>query len=150
MRNKKMTTIASGEKKRDPLLVVVIDDDYDVLEWCRVILEFDGFVVECFYDIEEAYAFMQRSKPDIILSDLMMADLNSGFDFAQRIRETPDLAQVPIIILTAASSRLGFDFSPKSEDDLKAMHVDAYFSKPVDQTLLSKMHELIARNTRSL
>ncbi len=141
-----MVNGTSGEAKRDHLLVVVIDDDYDVLEWCRVILECDGFAVECFYDMEQAYIFMQSRKPDLVLSDLMMADLNSGFDFAQRIKETPGLERVPIIILTAASSRLGFDFSPKSEADLQAMHVDAYFSKPADPVLLlSKIHELIAR-----
>ncbi len=141
-----MADIPSEEEKCRQSLVVVIDDDYDVLEWCRVILECDGFAVECFYDMEQAYIFLQRRKPALVLSDLMMADLNSGFDFAQRIKETPGLERFPIIILTAASSRLGFDFTPKSEVDLQAMHVEAYFSKPADPALLlSKIHELIAR-----
>lgn len=147
-RNTEMVNAASEKTKQKQSLVVVIDDDYDVLEWCRVILEFDGFTVACFYDIEKAYAFMQSHHPDIILSDLMMAELNSGFDFARRIKQTPGLAHVPIIILTAASSRHGFDFSPKNDTDLKAMHVDAFFSKPVDQAvLLSKIHELIAKTS---
>ncbi|OQC04414.1 MAG: Gliding motility regulatory protein [Candidatus Hydrogenedentes bacterium ADurb.Bin101] len=141
-----MADIPSEEEKCRQSLVVVIDDDYDVLEWCRVILECDGFAVECFYDMEQAYIFLQRRKPALVLSDLMMADRNSGFDFAQRIKETPGLERFPIIILTAASSQLGFDFTPKSEVDLQAMHVEAYFSKPADPALLlSKIHELIAR-----
>ncbi len=147
LRNITMVDVASVEKKREQSLAVVIDDDYDVLEWCRVILEFNGFSVECFYDLEKAYAFIKSRKPDIILSDLMMSDLNSGFDFAQRIKETIGLEEIPIIIMTAASSRYGFDFTPKTDDDLRAMHVDAYFSKPVDpKILLSKIHELILKN----
>lgn len=125
--------------------VVVIDDDYDVLEWCRTILEMDGLSVECFFEPEAAYAHMCGSKPDIILSDLMMSHLDSGFDFAQRIKETPELSNIPIIIITAASSRHGFDFCPRTDDDLKAMHIDAYFTKPADpKQLLAKVHELIA------
>lgn len=141
-----MIDIASEQEKREKALVVVVDDDYDVLEWCRVVLEFAGFNVECFYEPEKAYIFMSDRKPDMVLCDLMMGELNSGFDFARRIKQTPTLANVPIIIMTAASSRYGFDFSPKTSADLDSMQVDAYFSKPVDQReLVAKIHELIAR-----
>lgn len=125
-------------------LIVVIDDDYDVLEWCRIILEMEGFAVECFFDPDNAFLFMKEHIPDVIVSDLMMANLDSGFDFARRIKETPQLRNVPVIIMTAASSRYGFDFSPKTEADLKEMHIDAYFTKPADpKLLLSKIHELL-------
>jgi DNA-binding response OmpR family regulator len=137
---------AQGQEKPEKKLIVVIDDDYDVLEWCRVVLEMDDFAVECFFDPEKAYGFMLDHKPGIILSDLMMAHLDSGFDFAQRIKETPALKDIPIIIMTAASSRHGFDFSPQTESDLKTMKIDAYFAKPADpKALLSKIHELISR-----
>lgn len=127
--------------------VVVIDDDYDVLEWCRLVLEPAGFAVCCFSDPESALTAMDDARPDAIITDLMMAHLDSGFDFARRVRSTPALARVPIIIMTAASSRHGFDFTPQSAADLAAMNVDAFFAKPAaPQALIAKLRELIAKS----
>lgn len=130
-------------------LVVVIDDDHDVLEWCRLILEPAGFSVQCFYESGPAFDFMAQHKPDIVISDLMMANLDSGFSVARAVKETPALAEVPVIMMTAASSRHGFDFVPRTPEDLAAMQVDAFFTKPADpKALLSKMHALLANKQR--
>ncbi len=127
-------------------LILVVDDDFDVLEWCRLILEAAGFRTACFQSGDAAYAAMQKETPALVITDLMMANLDSGFDFARSIKENPAFAHLPVIIMTAASSRHGFDFAPQTEEDLAAMHVDAYFSKPTDpQTLVAKVRELIAQ-----
>ena len=77
----------------------------------------------------------------------MMANLDSGFDFAQQIKDAPEFARIPVIIMTAASSRHGFDFIPRSEADLEAMHVDAFFTKPADpQALIARIRALIAKS----
>ncbi len=129
-------------------LIMIVDDDFDVLEWCRLILEAAGFRTLCFQNGDDAYAAMKEERPALVITDLMMANLDSGFDFARSIKEDPDFANLPIIIMTAASSRHGFDFAPKSDEDLAAMHVDAYFSKPADQqALVAKARALIARQS---
>ncbi len=129
-------------------LIMIVDDDFDVLEWCRLILEAAGFRTLCFQNGDDAYAAMKKERPALVITDLMMANLDSGFDFARSIKEDPDFANLPIIIMTAASSRHGFDFAPKSDEDLAAMHVDAYFSKPADpQALVAKARALIARQS---
>lgn len=140
-----MAEQCTNTESKNPL-AVVIDDDYDALEWCKVILELDGFTVACFYDSNAALDYMLHHKPDVIISDLMMADLDSGFEFAEKIKKTPKLSTIPIIIITAAASRHGFDFTPRSEADLKSMHIDAFFSKPADpKALIGKIHELMAK-----
>ncbi len=136
-----------GRKKQGKCRVMVIDDDYDVLEWCRLVLEPNGFDVRCFSEPEDALADMREETPDIIITDLMMAHLDSGFDFAEKIKDAPEFARIPVIIMTAASSRHGFDFIPRSEADLKAMHVDAFFTKPAEpQALITRIRALIAKS----
>jgi len=126
-------------------LVIVVDDDFDALEWCRLVFEAAGFRVACFHDGATALEAMREETPALVITDLMMANLDSGFDFARAIKEDAAFSHVPVIIMTAASSRHGFDFEPKSEGDLAAMHVDAYFSKPADpQALVAKARSLIA------
>ena len=133
----------------DAPLIVVVDDDFDVLEWCRLILEAVGFRVACFQNSDAAYAAMKKEIPALVITDLMMANLDSGFDFARSVKESPEFSHLPVIIMTAASSRHGFDFEPKSAADLSAMHVDAYFSKPADpQALVAKVRALISGNSQ--
>ena len=130
----------------DKPLIVVVDDDFDVLEWCRLILEAAGFRVACFHSGKDAFSAMQQETPALVITDLMMDTLDSGFAFAQSVKENPEFGHLPIIIMTAASSRHGFDFDPKSDEDLAAMHVDAYFSKPADpQALVAKVRALISK-----
>lgn len=131
-------------KKKD--LIVIVDDDFDVLEWCRLVLEPAGFSTARFQQADKALEFVHSERPALVITDLMMADLDSGFNFARAIKEDPELNQIPVIIITAASSRYGFDFTPRSETDLSAMHVDAFFSKPADaNTLIASIRALIAR-----
>lgn len=126
-------------------LIVIVDDDFDALEWCRLVLEAEGFRTACYQNGDTAIAAMEAEPPALVITDLMMANLDSGFDFARSIKEDPRFHSVPVIIMTAASSRHGFDFAPKSDADLAAMHVDAYFAKPADsRALAAKVRALIA------
>jgi len=87
---------------------------------------------------KQALVRMEEEKPDLVITDLMMTTLDSGFLFARTIKEDPRYADVPVIIATSVSSALGLDFRPRTEEDRAQMHVDAYFDKPLDH------HQLIA------
>jgi response regulator RpfG family c-di-GMP phosphodiesterase len=51
---------------------------------------------------------------------------------------------VPIIIATAVSSTMGLSFRPRTDSELMAMRVDAYFDKPVSpKALVAKVAELL-------
>ena len=119
-------------------LILIVDDDYDFLEINRMILERAGYRVVTAAEPKQALVRMEEEKPDLVITDLMMTTLDSGFLFARTIKEHPRYADVPVIIATSVSSALGLDFRPRTEEDRAQMHVDAYFDKPLDH------HQLIA------
>jgi CheY-like chemotaxis protein len=127
-------------------LILLVDDDADFLEINRHILEARGYRVVCAEDPDAALAALQRARPRLIVTDLMMKSLDSGFSFARQVKDDPRYADLPVIIVTAASSACGFDFKPRTPDDLAAMRVDAYFDKPVPPAaFLQKVAELIGQ-----
>jgi CheY-like chemotaxis protein len=134
----------SGEQT----LILIVDDDYDFLEMNRFILEGAGYRVATATNPSEAMIRIDAETPDLIITDLMMTSLDAGFAFSARLRSDPRTASVPIIISTSVSSQLGLDFRPGSDEDLKAMRVDAYFDKPIEAAaLLAKVNELLEKVT---
>ena len=129
-----------------PPLILLVDDDPDFLEMNRPVLEAKGYRVVCSPDPQAALARMAEEKPHLVITDLMMKSLDSGFSFARKIKSDPRFQEIPVIIVTAVSSRLRLDFSPRSLEELAAMKADAYFDKPVaPDALLAKIQELLNR-----
>jgi two-component system phosphate regulon response regulator PhoB len=85
--------------------ILVIDDEPDLLELVRVNLRQAGFEVELAATGSEAIERLRRSPPDLIVLDLMLPDL-SGTEICRRVRADPDLAHVPIIMLTAKAAEI--------------------------------------------
>ena len=130
----------------EPALILIVDDDYDFLEINRMILEKAGYRVVTAAEPKAALVRMAEEKPDLVITDLMMTSLDSGFFFARTLKEDPRYADIPVIIATSVSSALGLDFRPRTDEDREHMHVDAYFDKPLDTTrLLATMAELLGR-----
>jgi CheY-like chemotaxis protein len=124
-------------------LILLVDDDLDFLEQNRGVLAARGYRVAGFSDPGEALQAAGREPPDLVVSDLMMKALDSGFSLARAIKSR--FPSVPVILVTAASSQRGFDFSPRGREDLAAMNADAFFDKPVDPAaLIAKVEELLA------
>jgi len=125
-------------------LILIVDDDYDFLEINRMILERAGYRVVTAAEPKQALVRMEEEKPDLVITDLMMTTLDSGFLFARTIKEDPRYADVPVIIATSVSSALGLDFRPRTDEDRAQMHVDAYFDKPLDHhRLIATIRELL-------
>lgn len=126
-------------------LILVVDDDYDFLELNRLILERAGYRVVTASEPRTALERMSEEKPDLVLSDLMMTNLDSGFSLARNIKEDERFKDIPVIICTSVSTALGLDFEPHSDEERAQMRVDAYFHKPVDAArLVAKVEELLA------
>jgi chemosensory pili system protein ChpA (sensor histidine kinase/response regulator) len=131
-------------------LVMIVDDDLDFLELTKQVLEKGGYRTACFSDPRDAFDSLAAERPDLILTDLMMESLDTGFSFSRQVKEDARFRDIPIVIITAASSQRGFDFRPTTSDDLAAMRVDAFFEKPVDpKPLLKKLEELLASHRRA-
>jgi DNA-binding response OmpR family regulator len=88
--------VADVERRR----VLVIDDDLPLRGMLAAALRQHGFQVLLAGDGGEGQRALAIHKPDIILLDLAMPDVN-GWDFLQRLRETGQLGKTPIIVVSA-------------------------------------------------
>ncbi|MCP2337857.1 response regulator transcription factor [Actinomadura rupiterrae] len=78
--------------------VLVVDDEANIRDLIETALTFHGFAVETARDGEGALRAAKATRPDLVLLDVMMPDLD-GFEVTRRLRASGD--QVPIIFLTA-------------------------------------------------
>jgi CheY-like chemotaxis protein len=134
--------VKSNHPRPGPILLV--DDDPDFLSMNASILAARGYAVECRSDPRAALADLESLAPALVVTDLMMQSLDSGFTLAKAIKTDPRFSAIPVIIVTAVASQKGFDFRPRSAADLAAMHADAFFDKPVAPgALIAKVEELL-------
>lgn len=126
--------------------ILLVDDDVDFLELTRQILLAQGFKVECATDPGQALRVVTAAPPALVITDLMMTTLDAGVSLAAQIKATPGCQETPIILMTAAASARGFNLTPRTQADLTAMQIDAFFAKPAPvKDLLAKITELLAR-----
>jgi len=80
--------------------VVVIADEPAVIELARLVLERRGFEVVGAVTGREGLETIRRVKPDLILLDLMLPDMD-GWQFYRKIKADPELRHIPIQVVTA-------------------------------------------------
>ena len=128
-----------------PQTILVIDDEPQIVKVLRSYLEKAGFRVATASSPAQAMERIAAETPDLVITDLMMSEVDSGFSLSRGLRDDPRTAQVPIIMSTSVTTALGLDFTPRSAADLASMKVDAYFDKPLDPAaLVAKVRELLA------
>ena len=110
--------------------VIIIDDDPDVVEATKAILEGAGYAVATALDAQTGLARIRQGGIACIILDVMMASDTEGFHVAQDLKADPATADIPILMLTAVSQKSGFEFSP--ETDKAFMPVEAFLEKPLD------------------
>jgi PAS domain S-box-containing protein len=91
-------TVVNGGTKLGHLLVV--DDDPNVIDMARQLLENEPIEVDSAGDGVEAMAKITKNKPDAILLDLMMPKMD-GFAVIEKLNQNADLRDIPVIVLTA-------------------------------------------------
>ena len=80
--------------------VLVVDDEDDIRELCRVNLEFEGFQV---IDASNGPTGLEQAvnqRPDVIFLDLMMPEMD-GWEVLRRLKENDATADIPVVLLTA-------------------------------------------------
>jgi two-component system, OmpR family, response regulator VicR len=119
--------------------ILVVDDEADIANLVKLILEPVGFEVEAVNDPKAAFDTAKRFKPDAVLLDLLMPGIDGWEIFAQ-LRNDPDFRKIPIAILTAKSQGV---------DKMVGLHVmkaDSYITKPFGiQELIDKTNELFRK-----
>ena len=112
-----------------PGKVLIIDDDVDMVEAEKMVLENNGYTVSTAYDGEEGYKKILEVSPDIIILDVMMATPEEGFQLAYKLKEDDKLSKIPIVMVTSISKETGFKFDPQKDQDFLPVH--QFIEKPI-------------------
>ena len=102
--------------------IMVVDDNRGLVDVLRIRLESQRFNVRCAYSGKDLFAGLEELKPDLILLDIMMPQMD-GLEVLTRLKNDPDTASIPVILLTAKG---------QYEDVLGGykMGADSYITKP--------------------
>ena len=123
--------------------ILIIDDDEDIVEAMRVVLEKRGHKVSTAVDGNDGMDQARAGKPDVIILDVMMPGLD-GFEVARELKGDKQTRDISILMLTAIKDKTGFDFQ-KEASDPNWLPVDDYCDKPLDyEVLLEKIKHLLS------
>jgi len=134
--------IAEAGRARAPR-VMVVDDEPTIRTICRDVLENAGYQVRAGADGETALAEARWFKPDLLIIDVMMRDMD-GFAAAERFRAEPATQMTPIIFLSARAD---------TADKVRAFRIGAedYMVKPFDAAeLVARVGKALERHSREL
>lgn len=117
--------VRSKTKRR----ILVVEDDEEIRKYIRQELASDFHMQEC-TNGKEALAIVLKKAPDLIISDIMMSEMD-GLTLCRKIKQNVTVNHIPIILLTAKS---------REEDKLEGLEMgaDAYIVKPFNIEILRK------------
>jgi len=119
------------------LKIVLVDDNTDYLFTMQTFLERNGFEVLTADDGQKGLDLIRKEKPDIVLLDVMMESLFSGFELCKKLRTEDELKHIPIIGISGMGDELGINY--KQWPDFEYFSPDAYLDKPVDKQRLMEL-----------
>ena len=120
--------------------ILIVDDEPLGRETLRALLQHEGHRLIFAGNGYEALELAQTWRPDLILLDVMMPEMD-GFEVCRRIRRTPELAEVPIVMITALGDRA-------SRIRGLSVGADDFVTKPFDRTELRARIRTILRLNR--
>jgi len=122
-------------------LILCVDDDHDILKLVERLLTRHDYNVTTVDSGEKALLEIDKSKPDIVLLDIMMPGMD-GFEVCSRLQKNEETAYIPVIFVTALGGE---------QDKGKACSAGAvdYLVKPIqEETLIQKVRSNLETNTR--
>jgi len=136
--------MADDARKR----ILVVDDEDDVITYLTALLEDAGYAVTAARDGVQAQEALARERPDLISLDITMPE-KSGVKFYREVRGDPDLAGIPILIVTGVSNPWS---GPGGEGSFEKFistrkqvpPPEGFFEKPIEPTVfLKKVKDLL-------
>ncbi|MDY7032789.1 MAG: response regulator [Thermodesulfobacteriota bacterium] len=120
--------------------VLVVDDDPDLVESVKMMLENKNYEVITAYDGIEGLQKAKEDSPDLIILDVMMPN-KDGYEVCHELKADPQYNDIPILLLTAVVSEM----SKTTYTHRMGMEIDAddYIDKPVEPAELVKRAEAL-------
>ncbi len=119
--------------------ILCIEDEAEMIELIRLILTREDFEVLGAMGGAQGLEVMKQIKPDLILLDLMMPDMD-GWEVYRHMKADKELSHIPVIIVTAKAQSIDKALG------LKVAKVDDYITKPFGpQELLDSVNRVFAR-----
>lgn len=119
-------------------LVYILEDDNNISEIESFALKNSGYITEVFETGKIFFKHLQNKKPDIVLLDIMLPDMD-GLEILKKMKNTPDYKKIPVIMVTAKTTEI---------DKVKGLDLgaDDYISKPFGiMELISRVKALLRR-----
>lgn len=125
------------KRAKDVRTLLVVEDDPDQRNIIEMLLRSANYDVHLAADGIEALDEVRRRPPDLIISDLMMPQMD-GTEFVRRLKSNPDFSSIPVLILTVLGDS-------DKEFSLLSLGVDDYCEKTVQRKILLKRIENLLR-----
>ena len=128
-----------------PKKILLVDDDIDLLEQNKLLLESRGFVVVTAETVTDAWETYKKERPDACILDLIMEEHDAGFILSHRIKRDEYGKNIPVFLLTSATNVTGLKFGTSTSDEKEWIHADGWFNKPIPiDELVSKLEDKFA------
>ena len=119
-------------------LILCVDDDPDVLTYLQIVLESEGFAFVSADSAEEGLLAYQRHRPDVIIVDMMMEEVDAGTGLVRELGALGNLA--PIFMLSSVGDNLSYTI------DGEGLGLSGIFQKPLrKEQLLSVLRAKLGR-----
>ncbi len=120
--------------------ILIVDDDPDVVDASRMVLEKEGHEVASAGSREEGMKAIEASEPDLMVLDVMMAEPDDGIAMAQELRRKG--FKKPILMLTSLGKVTGLNVG--KDNDM--VPVDEFLEKPLEPAkMIEKVNELLSK-----
>ena len=125
--------------------ILVIEDDKDLVNTVRIILESKDYCVRTAHNGKDGFVEVEKEIPDLILLDIMMATDTDGFDLAFKLKNSPKYKGIPIVIMTSFLKKVAEEGSDKFQhvmgENWPASH---FFEKPIEpERLLATIDNIL-------
>ncbi|MCU7496276.1 MAG: response regulator [Ignavibacteria bacterium] len=111
--------------------ILLVDDDIDLLEQNKIMLESKGYKVVTAENVEDGWNQFKKEKPEAAIVDLIMEEHDSGFILCHRIKKDSYGKTIPVFLLTSATYFTGFKFGSSTNEEKEWINCDAVLNKPI-------------------
>jgi CheY-like chemotaxis protein len=125
--------------------IMVVDDEENVVELVKRILETDGYQVATASNGDMLRALLTRNKPDLILLDILMPNVD-GYTLCSEKKSGRDTKDIPVVMLTGLGYELNKELAILNKELAITSGADGYINKPINSAnLLDTVARLLRR-----